>query len=275
MCLAASSKVFNAPSSIESKYTHYLAKDSDSDSEIEESYCVGKRDSTPRTAPKLMSQLKLTAVPDLNGVRFCRVCREFLPTGLFPRGQRRFTCRPHIWQRIGKKSRKALLAKPHKKLLSSIWVRCYKDCRFLGLSLELTQADVGRMLDTLEAAGSDPATPGTPGADPGADEVAVLPKDLSSPISAENAVLVTKAARRTLLDKQRRGRRLLDATRLGWPLEGTAGEAAEAAEACRFQQDQLVSSWRKEIESASLTESCPPEDDIFGHLAQIEVLPDP
>ena len=270
MCLAASSKVFNAPSSIESKYTHYLAKDSDSDSEIEESYCVGKRDSTPRTAPKLMSQLKLTAVPDLNGVRFCRVCREFLPTGMFPRGQRRFTCRPHIWQRIGKKSRKALLAHPRKRLLASIWIQCYKDGRLLGLSLELTQADVGRMLDTLEAAGSDPATPGTPGA----DDVAVLPKDLSSPISTGNAVLVAKAARRALLDKLRRGRRLLAATRLGCR-EGAAEACRELGspcrEACREQQNQLVSSWRKEIESVSLI---PPEDDIFGHLAQIEVLPD-
>ena len=261
MCPATSSNVSDAPSSVESKYARRVAESSDADSGIEES------DAAPRTAPKL----KLTAVPDLNGVRFCRVCREFLPTGMFPRGQRRFTCRPHIWQRIGKKSGKAQGANPRKKRLAAIWIQCYKDCRLLGLSLELTQADIDRMLHTLEAAGSDPANPGAPGA----DEVAVLPKDLSSPISAENAVLVAKAARRALLDKLRRGRRLLDATRLGClPLEGTAAEAAETAEACRFQQDQLVSSWRKEIESASLTESCPPEDDIFGHLAQIEVLPD-
>jgi hypothetical protein len=224
---------------------------------------------------------------------------------MFPRGQRRFTCRPHIWQRIGKKSGKAQRANPRKKRLAAIWIQCYKDCRLLGLSLELTQADIDRMLDTL-AAGSDPANPGTAGADevadPGADPVAVLPKDLSSAISAENAVLVTKAARRALLDKLRRGRRLLDATRLGWPLEGTAAGAAGAAEACRElgsscrelgsscrelgsacrelgyswheQQIQLVSSWRKEIESASLTESCPPEDDVFDNLPQIEVLPD-
>jgi hypothetical protein len=260
MCPATSSNVSDAPSSVESKYARRVAESSDADSGIEES------DAAPRTAPKL----KLTAVPDLNGVRFCRVCREFLPTGMFPRGQRRFTCRPHIWQRIGKKSRKALLAHPRKRLLASIWIQCYKDGRLLGLSLELTQADVGRMLDTLEAAGSDPATPGTPGA----DDVAVLPKDLSSPISTGNAVLVAKAARRALLDKLRRGRRLLAATRLGCR-EGAAEACRELGspcrEACREQQNQLVSSWRKEIESASLI---PPEDDIFGHLAQIEVLPD-
>ena len=101
---------------MESKYTSLLAEDIDFGSELEESRCVDKRDSTPRTAPKL----KLTAVPDLNGVRFCRVCREFLPTGMFPRGQRRFTCRPHIWQRIGKKSGKAQRANPRKKRLASI-----------------------------------------------------------------------------------------------------------------------------------------------------------
>ena len=84
MCPATSSNVSDAPSSVESKYARRVAESSDADSGIEES------DAAPRTAPKL----KLTAVPDLNGVRFCRVCREFLPTGMFPRGQRRFTCRP-------------------------------------------------------------------------------------------------------------------------------------------------------------------------------------
>ena len=89
-------------------------------------------------------------VPDLNGFAeyVTRVCNEFLP--MFPRGQRRFTCRPHLWERIGKKSRKALLLKPRKRLLASIWTRCYKDARMLGLSLVLKQADIDRILDTID-----------------------------------------------------------------------------------------------------------------------------
>ena len=89
-------------------------------------------------------------VPDLNGFAeyVTRVCNEFLP--MFPRGQRRFTCRPHLWERIGKKSRKARLLKPRKRLLASIWTRCYKDARMLGLSLVLKQADIDRILDTID-----------------------------------------------------------------------------------------------------------------------------
>ena len=59
-----------------------------------------------------------SAVPDCNGVRFCRVCNEFLPICAFPTGQRRYTCKTHLWMRVGIKAQKKLLAKPGKKLLS-------------------------------------------------------------------------------------------------------------------------------------------------------------
>jgi hypothetical protein len=119
-----------------------------------------------------------TKVPDLNGVRFCRVCNEFLPIDMFPIGQRRFTCRPHLWERIGKKSRKALLLKPRKRLLASIWTRCYKDARMLGLSLVLKQADISRMLDTIEEQSPNLCI----------DEVALVPRELSVPMSREHGV---------------------------------------------------------------------------------------
>ena len=244
MCPATSSNVSDAPSSVESKYARRVAESSDADSGIEES------DAAPRTAPKL----KLTAVPDLNGVRFCRVCREFLPTGMFPRGQRRFTCRPHIWQRIGKKSRKALLTKPRKKLLASIWTRCYKDARLLGLSLLLKQKDIDRMLDTLEEQSSNMRI----------DEVALLPKELSVPVSKENTALVSKHERQALIDKLRRTRKLMKAKRIqDKPVEGYQGY--------QEQENKLASLWREKVVSLSLI---PPDEDIFSSLPQIEVLPD-
>lgn len=117
-----------------------------------------------------------------SSTRFCRVCNEFLPIDMFPRGQRRFTCRPHLWERICKKSRKALLLKPRKRLLASIWTRCYKDARMIGLSLVLKQADIDRILDTIEEQGPNLCI----------DEVALVPRELSVPMSKENTALVSK-----------------------------------------------------------------------------------
>ena len=69
-----------------SRYTHFVAKDSDSDSEIEEPQRVDTQDKAGCKA--MTTSFKLTKVPDFNGVRFCRVCKQFLPIGMFPRGQR-------------------------------------------------------------------------------------------------------------------------------------------------------------------------------------------
>ena len=177
-----------------SGYTHVLAKEDDSNSEIEDSQHADEINS------KVMNVLsKPTKVPDLNGVRFCRVCNEFLPIDMFPIGQRRFTCRPHLWERIGKKSRKALLLKPRKRLLASIWTRCYKDARMLGLSLVLKQADISRILDTIEEQSPNLCI----------DEVALVPRELSVPMSKENTVLVSKQERQALLDKLRRASKIL------------------------------------------------------------------
>jgi hypothetical protein len=234
------------------KYTTFTAKDSDSDSDIAdiqeplEPLCIDKRDSN--ITSNITTASKLSAVPDFKGVRFCRVCREFLPIGKFPRGQRRFTCRPHLWQRIGKKAKETLLAKPRKRLLALIQSQCYKDSRFFGLPLALTQADVDMMLDTLELTRSDICI----------DEVAVLPKDLSSSISKTNTVLVAKHARRMLLDKLRPHWKMLSETQLD-------------RKSIEEQQHKIRSSWHTEIESASLI---PSGDEIFDNLSQIEVLPD-
>ena len=148
--MSEASSTPTACSSSSSKYTHFTAKDSDSDSEVEEPGSGNPDDL------EVVNSSKLTAVPDRNGVRFCRVCNEFLPIYAFPTGQRRYTCKTHLWMRVGIKAQKKLFAKPRKKLLSSIWNNCYKDgrrlarCLGLGardLSPTLTQADIGSMLD--------------------------------------------------------------------------------------------------------------------------------
>ena len=224
-------------------YTHFIAKDSDSDSDVEE----------PRHAdtsgPQGGVAKRLTAVQDFRDVRFCRVCNEFLPVDMFPEGQRRFTCRPHLWQRVKKKSIKTMrTARSRRRLLASIWTRADKDNRRLGLSMALTQQDVAHMLDALEASENRKFSLPLPTWEDAEgllnalraqqltsiDMVAVLPTDLSAPFSKDNATLVTKQTRRALLDKCNK-----------------LHKAARTNDTSEDQQ-RRAASWRPGIQSASL-----------------------
>jgi hypothetical protein len=232
------SEAFSTPtacSSSSSKYTHFTAKDSDSDSEVKESGCVNPDDL------EVVNSSKLTAVPDRNGVRFCRVCNEFLPIYAFPTGQRRYTCKTHLWMRVGIKAQKKLFAKHQKKLFSSIWNSCYKDgqrlarCLGLGawdLSPTLTQADIGSMLDA--GAALEP-----PRSQLGVDQMALLPINLMAPLSTENAALVTKDERQRLFAKLRSVQKFLKAKK-------SEGKPVDA------YREQLQSVWRRHVESVSI-----------------------
>jgi hypothetical protein len=230
--MSEASSTPTACSSSSSKYTHFTAKDSDSDSEVEESGCVNPDD------PEVVNSSKLTTVPDCNGVRFCRVCNEFLPICAFPTGQRRYTCKTHLWMRVGIKAQKKLFAKPRKKLLSSIWNNCYKDGRrlarclgldALNLSPTLTQAEIASMLDA--GAALEPQR-----SQLGVDQMAVLPVNLMAPLSTENAALVTKSQRQRLFDKLRSVQTFLKA-------QQAQGKPVDA------YREQLESGWRRHVES--------------------------
>ena len=303
------------------EYVRFAAKDSDSDSDIEgDAGCTvhtgesiedakdaqdardaqdAKKDAPPACASTVqyVQRAGLTAVPDHNGVRFCRVCNAFLPLSMFPKGHRRYTCRPHLWQRIGKKARKAAYkAAPRRRLLASIWTRCWKDvnssclgmCSMAhGKALALKQADIGGMLDALEASQSRKfSLASLPASCTSADRVckaeglltaldaqrwtmntvAVLPADLSKPVSKENAVLVTKSTRGVLLDKLRRARKALG----GLKAPNTPNDAAlctlnqahakSAADSCcdscacsAEKQKHLAALWRKSMQAAALS----------------------
>ena len=233
------------------------------------------------TTQNRLASTGLPAVPDHEGVRFCRVCNAFRPLSMFPKGHRRYTCRPHLWQRIGKKARQAAYrAMPRRKLLASIWTRCWKDVKNsrLGLqqglahtrttqapALALKQADIGGMLDALEATADTTqdckGAKGCPGPS-SPDAVAVLPADLTVPLSKPNAVLVTKSTRRVLLDKLRRARKALGVRNTANTANtrdcGNARESARAASAAAqaeqqiSQQMQLALLWRKSIKAVTL-----------------------
>jgi hypothetical protein len=216
----------------EASSTSFASSSSSSDAEVEESGCVNPNDR------KVVNPSKLTAVPDCNGVRFCRVCNQFLPICEFPKGQKRYTCKTHLWMRAGSKARRALFAaKPRKKLLSSIWNNCYKDGRrlarclgldALNLSPRLTQADIGSI--DAEAAQISQL---------GVDQMAVLPINLKAPLSTENAALVTKDERQRLFEKLCSVQTFLKAKQ-------DQGAAVEA------HPEQLESVWRRHVESVSI-----------------------
>ena len=243
------SEAYSTPtacSSSSSKYTRFTAKDSDSDSEVEESGCVNPDDL------EVVNSSKLTTVPDCNGVRFCRVCNEFLPICAFPTGQRRYTCKTHLWMRVGIKAQKKLFAKLRKKLLSSIWNNCYKDGRrlarclgldALNLSPTLTQAEIASMLDA--GAALEPQR-----SQLGVDQMAVLPINLMAPLSTENAALVTKAQRQSLFARLRSVHKFLKAKR-------SEGKPVDA------YREQLESVWRRHVESVRVLPrdepTCSPE----------------
>ena len=87
--------------------------------------------------------------------------------------------------------------------------------------------------------------------------VAVLPADLSKPVSKENAVLVTKSTRGVLLDKLRRARKALS----GHKAPNTPNDVAHA-ECCAEKQKHLAALWRKSIQAAALLPVAPAGSDV-------------
>ena len=131
---------------------------------------------------------------DRDGKRFCRMCDDYLPLAAFPAGQRRYACRTHLWERVGRPAKRKMLAKPQKRLLSRLWMQCYKDRLVFGhASVELTQAELAALLGAAEAAGDDET----------ASELAVLHKDPRMPLSLSNAVLASREERAKMLARAR------------------------------------------------------------------------
>ena len=136
---------------------------------------------------------KLPRERDRAGERFCRMCNDYLPLAAFPAGQRRYACRTHLWERVGRPAKRKMLAKPQKRLLSRLWMQCYKDRLVFGHArVELTQAELAALLGAAAAGGDETAS-----------ELAVLPKDPRMPLSLSNAVLASREERAKMLARAR------------------------------------------------------------------------
>ena len=127
-------------------------------------------------------------VPDPSGVRFCRSCQDLLPLSRFSVDQMRFLCRACTWKRTGKPARMRYRAK--RAHTQRLWSMCYTDRGiFQQPRVGVTQTDIAKLLEAGSYTASD------------AVKLAVVPKEPQLPMGKENAVLVTREQRRTLLSK--------------------------------------------------------------------------
>ena len=125
-------------------------------------------------------------VPDPDGLRFCRVCQDLLPLSRFAADQKRFICRACTWKRTGKPARTKYRAR--RAHIQRLWSMCYLDrAAFDQPRVGVTQTDIARLLEAGSFTVSD------------ANKLAVVPQDPQLPMGKENAVLVTREQRRTLL----------------------------------------------------------------------------
>ena len=119
--------------------------------------------------------------------RFCRVCQDLLPLSRFAADQKRFICRACTWKRTGKPARTKYRAR--RAHIQRLWSMCYLDrTAFDQPRVGVTQTDIARLLEAGSHTVSD------------AVKLAVVPQDPRLPMDKENAVLVTREQRRTLLN---------------------------------------------------------------------------
>jgi len=133
----------------------------------------------------------MTAVPDLDGVRFCRDCNAAQPVAAFPVGTRRYVCRMHMWTRMAKPSRlRSARLNTDRRRLWVIWKRGWEDAKtlFRQTRVGLTQSDIASLLAAL-----------TPGVDSGDQKMCIVPRYPTRVLSLENAVIVDMPERRVLL----------------------------------------------------------------------------
>lgn len=204
-----------ANQNITCRYMHVTAKEGDSDTDNED--CSSLTNLTAGPDPN--SNPYSNPHSDPSPIRFCRICEDFIPITDFPRGQRRYTCRVHQWERNGIKAKKNLLMKPRQKFLARMKNQCDRDCAVFGQPrMELTQADIDSLLDMdprmQRLINLVPISPGTStleqpmgfdrtefaNAANAAAALTVMPRDPTKPLSKANAKLVSKTARRQMLE---------------------------------------------------------------------------
>jgi hypothetical protein len=119
---------------------------------------------------------------DSDGLRYCKVCDNFIALDLFPKtGRTRYMCKKHIYETDNVRRNK-----PDQKRRLRQWKMCWTDSKkFKQTSIGMTQAEVD---DKVAEFDSDRKY-----------AYAVMPIDTGGKITPDNCVVVTLETRRRLM----------------------------------------------------------------------------
>jgi hypothetical protein len=123
--------------------------------------------------------------------RYCKMCDEFICISRFPKGQRRFVCKKHLWEFNGKRSKAKLRANPWNKELARLYSLCYSDrISFYQSKVDITQAGIGKLFVDMNFNEDSPQEK---------FGFAVLPINPYEILSSNNAVVVRREDRIKLI----------------------------------------------------------------------------
>jgi len=117
-----------------------------------------------------------------DGLRYCKMCDEFIKLDLFPKtGRTRYICKKHIYEADSVRK-----SKPDQKRRLRQWKMCWADSKkFKQTSIGMTQAEVDVKVSEFD---SDAKS-----------AYAVMPIDAGEKITPDNCVVVTLDTRKKLI----------------------------------------------------------------------------
>jgi len=125
---------------------------------------------------------------DTNGLRYCKVCDNYIALDLFPRtGRTVYICKKHIYARQAvRKSVETEESHPHRKRLLWQWKLCWADSKkFRQRSMGMSQSEIDIEIAKIDNKGDR--------------NHAVMPIDAEKKMTCENCVVVTLEKRKMLM----------------------------------------------------------------------------
>ena len=124
------------------------------------------------------------AIPDHDGMRYCKSCSCFQPVSAFLQNRKTYECKAHVNALLRSYAEKR--ATPETKTVASIWKRCHQDKRlFHQPKLSIVQAGIFQKFEELQMK-------------PRLD-MALMPLDPCKELSLENSIMVTMKQRIAIL----------------------------------------------------------------------------
>jgi len=125
---------------------------------------------------------------DTNGLRYCKVCNNYIALDLFPRtGAISYICKRHKYAaEVVRKSKETEESHPGKKKRLRQWTMCWNDSRkFKQVSIGMSQHEIDSEISKIDKEGTA--------------QHAVMPIHVDKIITSQNCVVVTVEKRKKLM----------------------------------------------------------------------------